>query len=215
MIRRGFTIIELAVSIGILVVVMLAAITVFLYSKSITTISSEASLAKHGAELMLDMIRADAGGIPNFADVYATYGGTEVGASRLAFGYDTAAPQDSVLHPARFGWVDPVSGRPRLRNAIGWLFAAVDADERVDPPTAAPGHFIAETLFAGPGPFGGAGIDLNGDRDADDDVAGLNAGAGNSYTGELLPVTIVVVWDSSEAGSRRTYKLRTIVPRED
>ena len=74
LIRRGFTIIELAVSIGILVVVMLAAITVFLYSKSITTISAEHSLAKHGAELMLDLVRADAGGVPNFSDHYVTYG---------------------------------------------------------------------------------------------------------------------------------------------
>lgn len=212
--QQGFSLIELAVSIGILVVVMLAAITVFLQSKQTTTLSSEASLAKHGAELMLDLIRADGGGIPNFSDHYTVYGGS----ARVPFGYDTASPPTSINNPERFGWSDPLTGRPRLRNVTGWLFAAVDADERLSPPVAS--AIVTETLFAGNDVFGQAvtGVDLNGDQDEDDDNVGLNSGVGNSYTGDLLPITIVVEWETGEGGNgpeRRTFKLHTMIPRED
>jgi type II secretory pathway pseudopilin PulG len=211
--RRGLTLIEMVVAIGILISAMLVAFTVFLQSNATAALSSELALAEHGAERMLDLIRADGGGVIDFSDHYTVYGGS----ARLPFGFDTAAPNDSVLHPAPFGWADPISGRPRLRDPIGWLFVAVDADERVSPPV--PTQVVAETLFAGNGPFGAsvAGVDLNGDLDQDDDNAGLLNGVGSSYTGALLPVTIIVEWVSGDGGfpTRRTFKLRTVVPRED
>lgn len=210
MTRRSMTLIEVVIAMGILVTAMMAAFTIFLQAKRSSTLSAEASLAQHGAERMLDLIRADGGGISNFSDPYTVYGAS----ARVPFGFDTSAPANSVLHPAMFGWVDPVSGRPRLRSPIGWLFVAADADEAASPPVAT--QIVSETLFAGNDPFGVAvpGVDLNGDLDATDDSAGLTTGLGGTYTGELLPITIIVEWQSSEGG-RRTYKLRTVVPMED
>lgn len=210
MVRRSMTLIEVVIAMGILITAMMAAFTIFLQAKRSSTLSAEAALAQHGAERMLDLIRADGGGISNFSDPYTVYGAS----ARVPFGFDTAAPPASVLNPAMFGWADPVTGRQRLRGAIGWLFVAADADERASPPVAT--QLVAETLFAGTDPFGAtvAGVDLNGDLDATDDTAGLTTGLGGTYTGQLLPITIVVEWQSSEAG-RRAYKLRTVIPMED
>jgi prepilin-type N-terminal cleavage/methylation domain-containing protein len=231
--RAGLTLIELVVAVALITIVTLATVSALLQSKATTRLSNEIALAQFGADLMVDYVQVDAGGAANFALHWNAYGAS----TGQRFGDLVALGSNPPIRDARnFGWVDPLNPvRTRLRDVRGWFFFATDVNEFADTDgvpgltvedvpavTALPSEAIAGTnnIF----PAAPAGVDLNLDNDRTDVANPAAPGTGllvTGYTGRVVPVTVVVAWNSGGDGAgaglttRRTYKLRTVVPLEN
>ncbi len=216
---QGLTIVELLLASAILTTVLLAAVECFLRARAVTANSTETGIAEHGAELMLDLIRADADGSFDLTNVYRAYsGGSTAG---VLFGDDPKVTDWTDVNCAqRFGFTDPLTNRPRLRGCKGYLFVGNEVDLKQDPPQLAATQMPSETLYAGAGAYGTkAGLDLNGNGSdgkavAWDDNAKLTASS--RFTSDILPVVIVVRWESTAAAGKptpRTFTLRACLSR--
>ncbi len=229
--RAGLTLIELVVAVALITIVTLATVSSLLQSKATTRLANEVALAQFGADLMVDYVQVDAGGAANFALHWNAYGSS----TGQRFGDLVALGLNPPIRDARnFGWVDPLNPvRTRLRDVRGWFFFATDVDEFADTDgvpgltvedipavTALPSEAIGGTNNI----FGTAGVDLNLDGDQTDVANPAAPGVGllvTGYTGRVVPVTVVVAWNTGGDGAgaglstRRTYKLRTVVPLEN